>query len=83
MISDICRIVIVSISRTIAKIFIFLVLSVSMPTINAMRSLEEGEAIVIVVENGIRKRDRSIRRHFGYEPGIKFVMYHELRSVYV
>ncbi len=83
MINDICRIVIVSISRTLAKCFVFFVLSVSMPTINAMRSLEEGGAIVIVVENGLRRRDRSIRRYFGYAPGIKFVMDHELRSVYV
>ncbi len=83
MISDIYRIVIVSISRTIAKCFVFLVLSVSMPTINAMRSLEEGEAIVIVMEKGLRKRDRSIIRRFGYEPAIKFVMDYELKSIYV
>ncbi len=71
---NIFRIIVIFISRSIAKIFLFLALSVSTPTVNAIRSLEENKAIVIVMEsNSFRRRDRSLVRRIGYQPEIRFV----------
>ena len=69
------HIIIVFLTRTIAKGFLFIALSVGTPTINAMRSLEDRTAIVIVLEQNLRSRSRGIIRVFGYEPGYKFIMY--------
>ena len=57
MLRDIYRIVIVSFSRSIAKFFLFLALSISTPTVNAMRSLQEREPIVIVVGYSFNNAD--------------------------
>ena len=80
--SNIYRIIIVSISQTIAKIFLFLALSISTPAVNAMRSLDEREPIVIVMDNTFRRRDRSLIRRFGYQPELRFIMYSEIETVY-
>jgi hypothetical protein len=69
------RIIIIFLSRTIAKGFLFLALSIGTPTVNAMRSLEEREAIVIVLENQRRSRNRGLTKAFGYTPGYSFMMY--------
>jgi hypothetical protein len=72
---DIHRIIVVFISRSIAKCFLFLALSMSTPAVNAMRSLEEREAIVIVLDYHNRNRNRGLTRAFGYTPARQFVMY--------
>ena len=81
--SNIYRIIIVTFSRSIAKFFLFFALSISTPTVNAMRSLQEQEPIVIVKGNSFRRKDRSLTRRFGYQPEMRFVMFDELRSAYV
>lgn len=70
---NIFRTIVIFISRSIAKIFLFLALSVSTPTVNAMRFLEENKAVVIVMEsNSFRRRDRGLVRRLGYHSEIRF-----------
>jgi len=69
------RIIVIFISRSIAKCFLFLALSASTPAVNAMRSLEDREAIVIVLDKNRRSRDRGLLRAFGYKPEYRFIMY--------
>lgn len=74
MVSNLFRIVVTSVSRTLAKILLFLALSMSTPAVNAMRNLEEREAVVIVMTgNSYRRRDRSLHRRFGYINEFQFV----------
>jgi len=77
--SSIYRIVIIFISRSVAKIFLFLALSISTPAVNAMRSLEEREAIVIIMDNStFRRRQRGLVRRLGYHPELRFVFFETL-----
>jgi hypothetical protein len=63
------------VSRGLAKCFLFLALSIGTPAINAMRSIEEREAIVIVIDLTRRRRDRGLTRAFGYKPEYRFEAY--------
>ena len=73
---SIYRQVIILISRSIAKVFLFIVLSISTPAVNAMRSLEEREAIVIMMDIGtFRRRERGLIRRLGYQPELQFILY--------
>ncbi|MFI5264904.1 MAG: hypothetical protein ACHQM6_10355 [Candidatus Kapaibacterium sp.] len=73
---SIFHLALIFISRSIAKIFLFVALSVSTPAVNAMRSLQEREAIVILLDNSsFHRRDRSLVRRLGYQPELRFVMY--------
>lgn len=74
MIFGIFRIILNYLSRSVAKILIFLALSMSTPAVNAMRSMEESEAVVVVMTgNSYRRRDRSLYRRFGYVSEFQFV----------
>ena len=76
MLSSFFRIAVIFLSRTVAKVFLFLALSVSTPAVNAMRSINEREAIFIIVDhNCFRRRERSLIRRFGYQPELRFVFY--------
>jgi hypothetical protein len=75
MISDIFSILVVFISRIFAKCFLFIALSIGTPTINAMRSIEERDAIVIVLDKSHRTHERGLIRAFGYKPEYRFVLY--------
>ena len=83
MLHDFYQFVIVGISRIIAKIFLFIALSVSTPTINAMRSLNDQEAIVIVMDSSFRRRERSLIRHLGYQPVVRFTTLDQIWNAYV
>ena len=74
------RILIFIISRAFAKCFLFLALSIGTPAANAMRSLEEKDAIVIVIDNSRYNRERGLIRAFGYKPGYRFVMLNVLEN---
>lgn len=68
--------IIILLSRTVAKVFLFIALSVSTPAVNAMRSLEEREAIVIIMDNSsFRRRERGLIRRLGYRPELQFILY--------
>ena len=74
MVFGIFRVVLNNLSRSVAKILLFLALSMSTPAVNAMRTLEEREAVVIVMTgNSYRRRDRSLYRRFGYLSEFQFV----------
>ena len=70
------RLLINFLSRLVAKVFLFLALSVSTPTVNAMRFLEESKAVVIVMESAsFRRRERGIGRRLGRQPAVQFVQF--------
>ncbi|MDP4220050.1 MAG: hypothetical protein Q8916_13680 [Bacteroidota bacterium] len=75
------RVVIVFLSRSVAKVFLFLALSVSTPTVNAMRSLEEDRAAVVIFMNtsDSRKRNRALRRSLGFDPSVQYFVFGDYR----
>jgi hypothetical protein len=76
MSKSIYRQIIIFISRSVAKVFLFIALSISTPAVNAMRSLEEREAIVIIMDNStFRRRERGLIRRLGYQPELQFIFY--------
>jgi hypothetical protein len=69
------QLIITIISRTLAKCFLFIALSIGTPTVNAMRSLEDRDAIVIMIDNDRQRRERGLIRAFGYRPEYHFSLY--------
>jgi hypothetical protein len=67
--------IIVYVSRGLTKCFLFMALSIGTPAVNAMRFLDEREAIVIVIDTSRRSRNRGIIRAFGHVPEYKFSAY--------
>ena len=69
------RLITIFISRALTKFFLFIALSVGTPAVNAMWSLEERQAIVIVINTTRKSRERGLIRAFGYKPEYKFAAY--------
>lgn len=54
------------IARSIGKVILFLVLSLSSPAVNAMRLVDANRAVIVVFESHSRRRSRALNRITGY-----------------